>query len=113
MAGERVVELVREGVTARQIVTKESLENAIRVDMALGGSTNTTLHIPASAHAAGERFKLAACIFVLRSFAIFQVIAVRKHRHEAVFEGGGLFCAENGGGVTDLQPVFVALRAAG
>ena len=52
MAGERVMELVREGVTCRQIVTKESLENAIRMDMALGGSTNTTLHIPAIAHAA-------------------------------------------------------------
>ncbi|MFO7958979.1 MAG: dihydroxy-acid dehydratase [Candidatus Brocadiia bacterium] len=51
-AGERVVELVREGVTARQIITRESLENAIRMDMALGGSTNTTLHIPAIAHAA-------------------------------------------------------------
>ncbi len=52
MAGERIVGLVREGVTSRQIVTKKSLENAIRVDMALGGSTNTTLHIPAIAHAA-------------------------------------------------------------
>ncbi len=52
MAGERVVELVSAGVTSRQIVTKEALENAIRVDMALGGSTNTTLHIPAIAHAA-------------------------------------------------------------
>ena len=52
MAGERVMELVRGGITCRQIVTKESLENAIRMDMALGGSTNTTLHIPAIAHAA-------------------------------------------------------------
>ena len=52
MAGERVVELVRQGITSRQIVTRESLENAIRIDMALGGSTNTTLHIPAVAHAA-------------------------------------------------------------
>ena len=52
MAGERVVQLVDEGITSRQIVTKESLQNAIRVDMALGGSTNTTLHIPAIAHAA-------------------------------------------------------------
>lgn len=50
MAGERIVALVREGVTARTIVTKQSLENAIRMDMALGGSTNTTLHIPAIAH---------------------------------------------------------------
>ena len=52
MAGERIVGLVREGITTRQIVTKESLENAIRIDLALGGSTNTTLHIPAIAHAA-------------------------------------------------------------
>ncbi len=52
MAGERVVELVRQGVTTRQIVTRESLENAIRVDMAVPGSTNTTLHVPAIAHAA-------------------------------------------------------------
>jgi dihydroxy-acid dehydratase len=52
-AGERAVELVRQGTTARRIVTRESLENAIRVDMALGGSTNTALHIPAIAHEAG------------------------------------------------------------
>ena len=51
-AGERLMELVRGGVTARQIITRPSLENAIRVDMALGGSTNTALHIPAIAHAA-------------------------------------------------------------
>jgi dihydroxy-acid dehydratase len=51
-AGERLVELVRSQVTARKIVTKASLENAIRVDLALGGSTNTTLHVPAIAHAA-------------------------------------------------------------
>jgi len=52
MAGERVVELVRRGISARKIVTRGALENAIRVDLALGGSTNTTLHIPAIAHAA-------------------------------------------------------------
>ncbi len=51
-AGERVVQLVREGITTRQIVTQAALENAVRVDLALGGSTNTTLHIPAIAHAA-------------------------------------------------------------
>lgn len=59
MAGERIVELVRQGVTARQIVTRRALENAIRVDMALGGSTNTTLHIPAIAHAAEVDITLA------------------------------------------------------
>jgi dihydroxy-acid dehydratase len=59
LAGERVCGLVREGVTSRKIVTRESLENAIRMDMALGGSTNTTLHIPAIAHAAEVDITLA------------------------------------------------------
>ncbi len=52
-SGERIVSLVRDGVTARTILTREAFENAIRVDMALGGSTNTTLHLPAIAHEAG------------------------------------------------------------
>ncbi len=59
LAGERVVELVRQNITSRQIVTRESLENAIRMDLALGGSTNTTLHIPAIAHAAEVNITLA------------------------------------------------------
>ncbi|WP_135606848.1 dihydroxy-acid dehydratase [Methanococcoides sp. NM1] len=52
-SGERIVELVKEGVSARQIVTEKSFENAIRVDLAVGGSTNTTLHLPAIAHEFG------------------------------------------------------------
>ena len=48
-SGRRVVTLIREGVTPSQIMTKAAFENAIRVDMALGGSTNTVLHIPAIA----------------------------------------------------------------
>ena len=53
MSGERVVNLVREGTTPRDIITKESMRNAIRVDMALGGSTNTVLHLMAIAEEAG------------------------------------------------------------
>ncbi|RKX77130.1 MAG: dihydroxy-acid dehydratase [Spirochaetes bacterium] len=49
-AGKRVVTLIEKEITARQIVTRKSLENAICMDMALGGSTNTALHIPAIAH---------------------------------------------------------------
>jgi len=52
-SGKRVVSLVKEGLTPRKIMTKNAFENAIRIDMALGGSTNTTLHIPAIAHEAG------------------------------------------------------------
>jgi dihydroxy-acid dehydratase len=45
--GRRIVELVRKDIKPRDIVTMESFRNAIRVDMAIGGSTNTALHIPA------------------------------------------------------------------
>jgi dihydroxy-acid dehydratase len=51
-AGEAVVELIRRGITARQIMTKEAFENAIAVVMALGGSTNAVLHLMAIAHEA-------------------------------------------------------------
>ena len=52
-SGERIVAMVKEGLTARKIVTQESIDNAIKVDMAIGGSTNTTLHLPAIAHEFG------------------------------------------------------------
>jgi len=51
-SGEAVVELLRRGITARQIMTKEAFENAITVVMALGGSTNAVLHLLAMAREA-------------------------------------------------------------
>jgi dihydroxy-acid dehydratase len=51
--GKRIVELVREDIKPGDIMTKDAFENAIRVDMAMGGSTNAVLHIPAIAKEAG------------------------------------------------------------
>ncbi len=51
-SGEAVVNMLRLGLTARQILTKEAFENAIAVAMALGGSTNVVLHLLAIAHEA-------------------------------------------------------------
>ena len=51
-SGEAVVNLLRLGITARQIMTKEAFENAISVVMAFGGSTNAVLHLLAIAHEA-------------------------------------------------------------
>ena len=51
-SGEAVVGLLRRGITARQIMTKEAFENAIAVVMAFGGSTNAVLHLLAIAHEA-------------------------------------------------------------
>jgi dihydroxy-acid dehydratase len=59
-SGRRIVELVKKNITPRKIMTMNAFENAIMVDLALGGSTNTVLHIPAIAHDAGIRLPLEA-----------------------------------------------------
>ena len=59
-SGERIVALVKEGVTARKIITAKSIRNAVVVDMTLGGSTNSCLHLPAIAHEAGVELTLEA-----------------------------------------------------
>lgn len=57
-SGRAVVELIRGKITPRKILTRKAFENAIMVDLALGGSTNTVLHIPAIAHDAGVELPL-------------------------------------------------------
>lgn len=46
-SGRKIVELVKDGITARAIINHRSIENAIRINAAIGGSTNAALHIPA------------------------------------------------------------------
>ena len=52
-AGRKIMDLWRKGITARQIITEESVTNAVKVCMAIGGSTNTMMHMPAVAAEAG------------------------------------------------------------
>ncbi len=52
-SGKRVVEMIGEGLTPRKIMTRECLRNGIAASMAMGASTNSTLHLPAIAHEAG------------------------------------------------------------
>ena len=52
-AGMKIMELVKRDIKPRDIMTKEAFENALTVDMALGCSTNTMLHLPAIAHECG------------------------------------------------------------
>jgi dihydroxy-acid dehydratase len=56
--GMQVMELVKKNIKPSQILTKKSFENAVTVDMAFGGSTNTSLHLPAIAREAGIRLSL-------------------------------------------------------
>ncbi len=57
-SGAQVVKLLRQGITPRRIMTRAAFENAIIVDMAIGGSTNTVLHLQAIAHEAGVKLCL-------------------------------------------------------
>jgi dihydroxy-acid dehydratase len=57
-SGAAVVELLRQGITARQVMTREAFENAIAVVMALGGSTNAVLHLLAIAREAEVELSL-------------------------------------------------------
>jgi dihydroxy-acid dehydratase len=57
-SGQAVVELLRRGITARDILTKEAFENAIAVVMAFGGSTNAVLHLLAIAYEASVKLSL-------------------------------------------------------
>ncbi len=58
--GKQIIKLVQADLKPSQILTKQAFENAIALDMALGGSTNTTLHLPAIAKEAGVTLPLSA-----------------------------------------------------
>ncbi len=74
-SGEQVVELVRQNVRARDIMTAKAFENAVRVDLALGGSTNTVLHLPAIARDA--KVKLDLNVFDRLSRTTPQITSIR------------------------------------
>jgi len=60
VTGKQIIKLVAANLKPSQILTKQAFENAIALDMALGGSTNTTLHLPAIAKEAGINLPLSA-----------------------------------------------------
>ena len=57
-AGRAIMSLLEKNIRPRDILTEEAFRNAVAVDLALGGSTNTALHLPAIAHAAGLELPL-------------------------------------------------------
>ncbi len=58
MSGKRVVELVKSNIRPLDFVTEKSFENAVTMDMMIGGSTNTVLHLPAIAREAGVKLRI-------------------------------------------------------
>jgi dihydroxy-acid dehydratase len=89
--GERIVELVRKDIKPRDIITRKSLENAIVVDMALGGSSNTVLHLMAIAHEAGINLDLKTFDRISKSVAhITNIEPAGTHFMEDLEYAGGI-----------------------
>jgi len=90
-SGKQVVELLRRGITPSKIMTRAAFENAIVVDMAMGGSTNTVLHLPAIAHELG--IKLCLDVFDRLSRRTSQICNLRpegKHVMLDLERAGGV-----------------------
>ncbi len=90
-SGRRVVELIRKNVTPRKVMTRQALENAIMVDLALGGSTNTVLHIPAIAYDAGIGLPLEVFDDLSRKIPhICDMLPAGRHYLEDLDYAGGI-----------------------
>ena len=90
-AGMQILRLVRDGVLPRDIMTGAAFENGIAVDMAIGGSTNTVLHLPAIAHEAGiplplEQFDAAS----RRTPYLVKLSPSGPHHMQDLDEAGGV-----------------------
>jgi dihydroxy-acid dehydratase len=66
-SGRSIVNLVEKNITARRIITRQSIENAVRLNSAIGGSTNVALHIPAIAYEAKVEFDITVFDTISRS----------------------------------------------
>jgi len=90
-AGMRVMELFESNVTPRSILTREAFENAITVDMAIGGSSNTILHLMALAHEAGVDLDLATFDRLSRNTPrLCNLSPAGNHFVEDLYEAGGI-----------------------
>ncbi len=90
-SGQKIVNLSKEDVSCRKIMTRDAFENAILIDMALGGSTNTCLHIPAMANEADINIELD--LFDEISKRVPQITNLRpggEHFMEDLFYAGGI-----------------------
>ncbi len=90
-SGERIVALVKKNVTPRKIMTRAAFENAIRVDMALGGSSNTVLHLLAIANEVGVKLPLEVFDSISRDTRhIASIEPVGDHYMEDLHWAGGI-----------------------
>ena len=91
LAGMKIVELVKKDLRPRQVATLAAFRNAIAVEMALGASTNTVLHLPAIAHEAGHDFNLDLFDQVSRRTPnLCKLSPAGEHRLEDLDRAGGI-----------------------
>ena len=89
--GMKIVELLEKGVTPGRILTKEAFRNALTVDMALGCSTNTVLHLAAIAREAGVDFDLNLINHISQSTPhLCSLSPGGKHHVEDLYRAGGI-----------------------
>lgn len=92
MAGQRVIELIKKDLKPRDIMTLDAFKNAITVDMAFGGSSNTALHLPAIAHEGGVSLPLALFDDISEKVPhICNMSPAGPHHLEDLFEAGGVY----------------------
>lgn len=90
-AGKRIVEMVKLDVKPRDILTRKAFENAITVDMGIGGSTNTVLHLPAIAYDAGLELPLELFDEIGKKTPyITKLSPGGTHHIQDLFEAGGM-----------------------
>lgn len=95
-AGMQVMELYRKDIKPRDILTKEAFYNALTVDMALGCSTNTMLHLPAIAHEAGVELNLDIANEISAKTPNLCHLAPAGHTYmEELNEAGGVYAVMN------------------
>ncbi len=82
--GKRIVGMVEEELTARKIMTEKAMENAVILDLAIGGSTNSTLHLPAIAHELG--FSLPLSTFNDYNRKIPTLVAIRPNGPHGIID---------------------------
>ena len=92
MTGMMIIDLIKKGLKPRDIMTPDAFRNAIAVDMAFGGSSNTALHLPAIAHEGGIKLPLA--LFDVMSEKVPHICNMSPagpHHLEDLNEAGGVY----------------------
>ncbi|GHU81919.1 dihydroxy-acid dehydratase [Clostridia bacterium] len=95
-AGMQIMELLKKDIKPRDIMTKKAFENALTIDMALGCSTNSMLHLPAIAHEAGVDIDLEIANEISdKTPNLCHLAPAGNHHMEDLYEAGGVYAVMN------------------